>query len=134
MPEPLSWKHGLGHERGGLAVLVGHVLDDVLEQHELVGHAGQLVEAHVDLGLAGGAHLVVLQLDLDAHLLEGQHHLGAQVLEVVGGREGEVALLVADLVAEVRALFAAGVPCALDRVDVVAGRVARPGGSARRRR
>ena len=56
----------LGHERDRLAVLPGHVLDDVLVQHELVGHREQRVEAHVDLGLAGGAHLVVLHLDLDA--------------------------------------------------------------------
>ena len=116
-------EHRLGHERRGLAVLVGDVLHDVLVEHQLVGHAGQLVEAHVDLGLACGADLVVLDLDLDAHLLEGEHHLGPQVLEVVGRREGEVALLVADLVAEVGLLVAGGVPGALDRVDAVARRV-----------
>ena len=43
----------------------------------------QRVEAHVDLGLAGGGHLVVLDLDLDAETLHGEDHLGTQVLEVV---------------------------------------------------
>ena len=116
-------EHRLGHERCRLAVLVRHVLHDVLVEHQLVGHAGQLVEPHVDLGLTRGAHLVVLDLDLDAHLLEGEHHLGPQVLEVVRGREGEVALLVPDLVAEVGAFVPGGVPEALDRVDAVARRV-----------
>ena len=102
MPEPLSWNTGLGMNVAVLPALPGHVLHDVLEEHELVGHARQRVEAHVDLGLAGGADLVVLDLDLDAHPLEGEHHLGAQVLVVVHRRDREVALLVADLVAEVR--------------------------------
>ena len=44
----------------------------------------QGVEPHVDLGLAGGRHLVVVHLDPDADLLEvGQHHVGPDVLEVV---------------------------------------------------
>src|SRR3712207_8308414 len=41
------------------------LLDDVLVEHQLVGHGQQRVEPHVDLGLAGGADLVVLHLDLD---------------------------------------------------------------------
>ena len=73
---------------------VGDALDDVLVEHELVGHPQQRVESHVDLGLAGGADLVVLHLDLDPHLLHRQDHLRAQVLEVVHRRDREVALLV----------------------------------------
>ncbi len=41
----------------------------------------QRVEPHVDLGLAGGRHLVVVHLDVDADLLQRQHHLGADVLQ-----------------------------------------------------
>ncbi len=112
----------LGHEGDGLAVAAGHVLRDVLVEHDLVGHAQQGVEAHVDLGLPGGAHLVVVHLDLDARPGHLEDHLAAQVLVVVGGRDREVALLVAGLVAEVAtALLGARVPRALDRVDEVVG-------------
>ena len=52
-------------------------------------------------------------------LLHGQDHLGAQILEMVHGRNREVALLVAGLEAQVRPLVLAGVPDSLDRVDVV---------------
>ncbi len=96
----------LRHERGRLAVGAGHVLHDVLVEHQLVGHAQQRVEAHVDLGLARGADLVVLDLDLDAQPLEHEDHLRAQVLEVVHRRDREVALLVAGLEPEVRLLVA----------------------------
>src|SRR3712207_7691108 len=43
---------------------------------------------------SGGAHLVVLQLDLDARALQLDGHLRAQVGEVVHRGEREVALLV----------------------------------------
>src|SRR6266545_4455853 len=108
----------LGHEGDRLAGAPG----DVLVEHHLVGHAQQRVEAHVDLGLPGGADLVVVDLDVDARPDHLQDHLAAQVLVVVGGRDREVALLVAGLVAEVAAaLLGAGVPGALDRVDEVVG-------------
>ena len=87
----------------------------------------QRVEAHVDLGLARGADLVVLHLDRDADLLERQQHLGAEVLVLVHRRDREVPLLVADLVPEVRGAvelgLAPGVPHALDRVEEVVARV-----------
>ena len=56
----------LRHEGRREPGLIGDALDDVLVEHQLVGHRQQGVEAHVDLGLAGGADLVVLHLDLDA--------------------------------------------------------------------
>ncbi len=63
---------------------------------------------------------MVLGLDLDAALLQSEHHLGADILQRVGRRRGEVALLVADLVAGVRpvGLGAAG-PLPFVAVDVV---------------
>ena len=51
-----------------------------LNQHQLVGHLHQRVEADVDLRLAGGGHLVVLALDLDAHRVHHQGHFGADVV------------------------------------------------------
>ena len=109
MPEPLSWKSGFGMNVTRLAVRAcATFLIDVLVEHQLVGHRRERVEAHVDLGLARGADLVVLHLDLDADLLEREQHLGAQVLVLVHRRHGEVALLVADLVAEVGAAVELG--------------------------
>ena len=58
----------LRHERGGLAVRPGDVLDDVLEEHDVVGRVQQRIELVVDLALAGGADLVVRALDLQPHL------------------------------------------------------------------
>ena len=121
MPDPLSWNRGLGMNVAVNPAARGHVLHDVLVEHELVGHDEQRVELHVDLGLAGGGHLVVLDLDLDAEALHGEDHLRAQVLEVVGRGDREVALLGADLVAEVGPLVGAGVPVPFDRVDLVEG-------------
>jgi len=40
----------LRHERHGLSVPLGHVLDDVLEEHDLVGALDQVAEPDVDLG------------------------------------------------------------------------------------
>ncbi len=110
----------LGHEGRRLAVAPRGVLDDVLELHHVVGGLEQLVEAVVDLRLAGGADLVVGALDVQARLLELDHHLVAQLAEVVGGGDGEVAALVLHLVAAVVVLErVAGVPGAGDRVDLV---------------
>ena len=77
----------------------------------LVGHLDQRVEAHVDLGLAGGGDLVVVHLDGMPHSHHRQHHLGADILQRSVRRHREVAFLVARLVAEVGACSsAAGVP------------------------
>ena len=118
----------LGHEGGRLAPLLGGVLGAVLVPAHLVGHLRQRVEAHVDLGLPARGHLVMVHLDPDPDRLQGQHHVGADVLELVHGRHREVALLVARLVAEVgpvgRALQAR-VPGPCFRVDEVIAAVVR---------
>ena len=103
----------LGHEGGGLARAARRVLDDVLVEHHAVGHAQQRVEAHVDLALPTGGDLVVLRLDGDAAGFHRQHHRGAQVLQRVVRRDGEVAFLRAHAVAEVGAAVPAGVPVRL---------------------
>ncbi len=99
--------------------VLGHVLDDVLEPHELVGHLQQRLELHVDLALAGGADLVVMGLDDDADLLHLPDHLAAQIVVGVGGAHREVAALVARLVTQVRLLEPGGVPGPFDRIDLV---------------
>ena len=94
-------KIGFGMNVTVLPACVRRVLDHVLVLHDVVGRRQQRVVAHVDLGLARRADLVVVHLDRDADLLQVQHHLGAQVLVVVHRRQREVALLVPRLVPEV---------------------------------
>ena len=97
MPEPLSPKSGFGMNVAVLPLRARHVLDDVLEPQELIGGEHHGREAHVDLALPGGGDLVVLDLDVEAELLQGHAHLGAQVDQRVGRRHREVAALVAGL-------------------------------------
>ena len=113
----------LGHEAGREAGLAADVLDDVLEHHQLVGHAGERVVAHVDLGLPRGGHLVMVHLAFDPDLRHRQHDGAAQVLEAVRRRNREVALLVARPVSEVGSVVLARIPDSLARVDVVVAEV-----------
>ena len=112
----------LRHERDGLAGLVRRVLDDVLVLHDVVGGRQQRVVAHVDLGLAGGADLVVVHLDLDADLLEVQHHLGCAG-PGSGPSEGRGSTPPCTAACSRgsgrRRRLAPGVPDAFDRIDVV---------------
>ena len=110
---------GLRHHGDGLAVAHPHVLDDVLVLQHLVGHGRQGGEAHVDLRLPGGSHLVVMDLADDAAGLQRLDHLGTDVLQAVHGRHREVAFLVPGLVAQVLLVAVARVPGSLVGVDVV---------------
>ena len=58
----------LRHKGRGLAVLVGHVVHDILVDLHVVGGAHQSVELGAELGLARG-DLVVMLLDLEAHVI-----------------------------------------------------------------
>ena len=66
MPEPLSPKSGLGMKVTVLPCRRATFLTMYLNHISLSAMLQQRVEAHVDLGLAGGGDLVVLALDLDA--------------------------------------------------------------------
>ena len=61
---------------------------------------------------------MMVAFDDEAAGLHDLDHFGAEVLVVVGGGDGEVALFIAGAVAVV-IVFAAGVPAALFGVDVV---------------
>ena len=63
MPEPLSPKIGLGMKVAVLPLRQATFLTMYLNFMHVVGRVEQLVEAEVDLRLAGGADLVVLALD-----------------------------------------------------------------------
>ena len=95
---------GLGHEGRGLAVGVGDVLHDVLQDLRPVGALGQRVEHGADFALAGGRHFVVEHFDRDAGFFQRQHHGGADVLQAVDRGHGEVAALHAGTVAGVAGL------------------------------
>src|SRR5262245_48283700 len=62
---------------------------------------------------------MVLGLDGDTHLLEREHHLSAQILECIGGGDGEVAFFKSRLVSQVGPLFTTTIPASLDRVNEV---------------
>ena len=113
---------GLGHESYGLAVFTSHVLDDVLVPHHLVRHLQRLGELHVDLALPAGGHLVVMAFDVQAAADHRIHHLGAQILIVVDGRQREIAFLIARTEPEVM-LAASRVPASLFGVDEVEPRM-----------
>ncbi len=95
----------LGHERDRLSGPQRDVLDDVLVEHQPVRHRQEVIEAHVDLALARGANLVMMNLDRDPELAQDHDHLRAEVLVVVHRRNREVPLLVTRLVAEVAPTF-----------------------------
>jgi hypothetical protein len=92
--------------------------DDVLVPLQRVGALHQRVESEVDFPLSGRGDLVVLCLDLQADGLHHAHHLVADVVEGIGGGDGEVPFLVTRLVTEVGSLLPAGVPGSLLGIDV----------------
>ena len=70
MPEPLSSKIGFGMNVTLLPAAHATFLSTYLNVMQLVGHGEERVEADADLALAAGGHLVVVQLGLDADLVE----------------------------------------------------------------
>ena len=83
----------LRHEGRVVAVFERVLLDHDAVGHAVVGHLERVLVAHVDLVL-GRADLVVGVLDVDAHLLQGEDGLAAQVGARVERRQVEVAALV----------------------------------------
>ena len=113
---------GLGHEGGGLAVGIGHVVHDVLQGLGLVGLLDQGVELHTDLVLASGRHFVVVDFHDQAHLFQGVAHGGTDFVVVIDRRYREVAALDARTVALVAGLeVGIGVPGSLLGEDLEHG-------------
>src|SRR5439155_26921177 len=75
--------------------------------------------AHVDLVLAGGRNLVVMDFDSDSHLLHFEDHLATDVLECVVWWDREVAFLITRLVPQARLSVGTRIPLPFDCVDVV---------------
>ena len=109
---------GLGHEGGGLAVSVGHVVHHVLQQDGPVSALHQGAELGAQLVLAGARHFVVEHFDRDAQGFQDQRHFRAHVLRAVDRGHGEVAALDGGTVATVAAFeLGAGVPGGFVFVD-----------------
>src|SRR5262249_25282884 len=57
--------------------------------------------------------------DRDAEILQDRYHIAARILELIGRRDWEVALLGTELVPEAGAIFVHCVPIGLDGIDLV---------------
>ncbi len=114
---PVVAEDRLRHERRRLTGGECRVLDDVLVEEHLIRHPRQALEAQVDLALPCRPDLVVVELALNAEPLEREHHARAEIAQRVVRRRREVALLLADRVAEPRI---AGVPVPFRGIDLVA--------------
>ena len=119
----------LGHEGGGFAVRVRHIVDHVFLQLNPVSTLDQGAELGAQFHLTGVGHFVVMHFDGDAQGLKDQAHLRAHVLEAVNRRHGEIAALDSGTVAGVAMLvFFASVPGGFFRADLdeTAGHVVLP--------
>ena len=84
MPEPLSWKIGLGMKVTVLPYFFAVFLVQYLYQSTLSAIFVRVSKRMSISVWPAGGDLVVVDLDLDAHALEVQHHLRAEVLVMVG--------------------------------------------------
>jgi hypothetical protein len=84
----------------------------------VIGGANQRAEFEIDFGLPGGGYFMMVTFDLDAAGFHLQDHIGAQILVVIGWRDGEVAFFVPRAIAEI-VFNARGIPAALFGVNVI---------------
>ena len=71
----------LGHEGGGLAVGMSNVEHTVLQDLYFVRFRYQRVELDAYLALAGSTHFVMVNLNLETHLLHRGAHRGANIMK-----------------------------------------------------
>ena len=67
------------------------VVDDVLHDLDPVRTLDQRFELGADLALTGVGNFVVMDFDLDPHLFHRHAHRGAQILQLIDGRDREIA-------------------------------------------
>ena len=82
---------GFGHEGGGFAEVVRHVVDHVFHVLGLVGTVYQGAEFGADFHLAAGADFAVVHFHFNADFLQDVDHGGAQILPGIHRRHGGVA-------------------------------------------
>ena len=112
-------EHRLRHEGRRLAVGLRDVVDDVLVDLHVVGHADHRAELDAELVLRGGDFVVML-FDGDAHVGHHREHLASGCPGAVDRGNREVAALDARTMAEVAHLVVgAGVRGQLGAVEAV---------------
>ena len=109
---------GFWQEGGRLAFPGCHVLDNVFDNHGVVGHDGHIRQLYLDLHLAGAAHLVVVVFYLDAPVFHLHADAASKVVAHILGR-GDVVAAVGHLVAVVAGRVQSAVPVRLSGVDAV---------------
>ncbi|EDM30433.1 hypothetical protein RTM1035_10510 [Roseovarius sp. TM1035] len=109
----------LGHEGGGFAIGMRHVVNDVFVFLNLVGLLGQRAENQTQFVLAACDFMVVF-IHLHADPLHGREHFGAQVLGVVDRVYREIPALEARTMAGVAHLvFGVTVPRRVNSVYLI---------------
>ena len=101
------------HEGDRLPVAPGYILNNVLELQELICHGQKRIESQINLTLTSACHFVVVHFHIHPGFYQGQHHLGADVMQRVHGRHREISFFVARFVAQVGVLLTAGIPVTL---------------------
>src|SRR3954466_6111893 len=105
-------EEGFWHEGDGLSILIRDIADYIFVKHHVVRRLNQRVEALVDFTLPAGGNFVMVAFDIEAALDHHFHHLGPQILIMIGWRNGEISFLVPWTISEI-VLLTAGVPAAL---------------------
>ena len=101
----------LRHEGCREAVRVSHVVDAILVDLELVGLGDQGIKTRADLALSGRADLVMMHLDIQAHISHCQAHCRADILQGINRWHGKVTPLDPGTMTDVAVLvFLAGAP------------------------
>ncbi len=93
MPEPLSPTIGFGMKVAVFPYACAVLCTAYFRRLQPVGALDERREFGADLVLSGGGDLVMVDFDLDAHLLEREADRGADVLQRVDRRDREIAAL-----------------------------------------
>ena len=111
----------LRHKGGRLAISVRNVQDTVLQNLYFIRLGNQGVELDANLTLARRADFVVVHFHVQTHLLHGRAHGGADVMQRIDWRHGEVATFNAGAMPDVAVfeVHARG-PCSFLSVNGVA--------------
>lgn len=88
-PLPAQSSIGLGRKEANIPVLSGHRPHRALEGHDLIGGGQRVGIAEIDLILPRPLFMVEA-LGHDAHLLEGQADVAADIFSPVGGSHIEI--------------------------------------------
>ena len=118
-PPTVVLEKRLGHECRRETVLAGDILWHVFVHHDVVGLPSQGIEAHIDFHLAGGGHLMMVFLDINAGLNHLECHFSPDVVHLVGRRRREITFFMTRPVAQIRFGVVPRIPDTFLRIDFV---------------